>query len=143
MARSDALNFEPREDAISVWLMSASDGESFMATYGDSAAPAPALAYNTRCDKDGTFRFNYIRPGQYSIFAVCDENKNNQIDAGEAMAFRKESVEALIMNDSTADSTAKPVADTGGVRLLLFAPKTAKQRITGSDFTAAGKVRIT
>ena len=139
----DALTFEPREDAISVWLMSAADGESFMATYGDSAAPAPTLAYTTRCDKDGTFRFNYIRPGQYSIFAVCDENKNNQIDAGEAMAFRKESVEALIMNDSTADSTAKPVADTGGVRLLLFAPKTAKQRITGSDFTAAGKVRIT
>ena len=139
----DALTFEPREDAISVWLMTVPDGEGFMASYGDTAAPAPKLAYTTRCDKDGSFRFNYIRPGQYNIFAVCDENKNNQIDAGEALAFRQESVEAVNMGDSIADSTANAGADRGSVKLMLFTPKTGKQRITGSDFTAAGKVRIT
>ncbi len=140
----DALTFEPREEAVSVWLMSVPEAERFMATYGDSAAPAPKLAYATRCDKDGAFAFNYLAPGRYKIFAVVDENKNLQIEPGESVAFATGEVEAKNMKDSAmVDSVLRSAADTEPVELLMFSPNTDRQRVTGSDFTAAGKVRLT
>ena len=140
----DALTYEPREEAVNVWLMSMADGESFANSFGDTAAPVPTLAYATRCTKDGSFSFNYIKPNKYKIFAVQDENKNQQLDAGESIAFISGEVEAKNMKDSIeVDSVKKSVADTGNLQLLIFTPQTERQRITGSGFTAAGKVRIT
>lgn len=139
----DALTFEPREEAVSVWLMSVSEAERFMATYGDSAASAPTLAYTTRCNKDGSFSFNYIKPGTYRLFAVQDENKNHQIDPNESMGFLTEDVTARNLKDSVlVDSVLKCSADIDKIELLVFSPESDRQRITGSGFTAAGKVRI-
>ena len=140
----DALTHGPLEDAISVWLMSLSDGERFMTTWGDSTASAPTIAYTTRCDKDGTFRFNHIRPDTYNIFAIKDENKNQQLDPGEGVAFLQEHVEAKNIKDSVVvGNSLHSVADIDTVQLYLFSPKNDKQRITGSNFIAAGKIRIT
>ena len=140
----DALTFKPREEAVSVWLMSLAEAERFMTTYGDSSAPAPKLAYATRCNKDGSFVFNYMAPGKYRIFAVVDENKNRQIEPGESVAFAMDEVESKNMKDSVmVDSVQRSAADTEPVELLIFTPNTDKQRVTGGDFTAAGKVRLT
>jgi uncharacterized protein (DUF2141 family) len=140
----DAMTFEPREEAVSVWLMSLADAERFMATYGDSAATAPKLAYATRCNKDGSFVFNYMAPGKYRIFAVVDENKNQHIEPGESVAFAMGEVESKNMKDSVmVDSVLRSSADTEPVELLIFTPNADKQRVTGSDFTASGKVRLT
>ena len=140
----DAMTFEPREEAVSVWLMLLADAERFMATYGDSAATAPKLAYATRCNKDGSFVFNFMAPGKYRIFAVVDENKNQQIEPGESVAFAMGEVESKNMKDSVmVDSVLRSSADTEPVELLIFTPNADKQRVTGSDFTASGKVRLT
>ena len=141
---TEALTHEPLEDAVSVWLMSLSDGEIFMTTWGDSTASAPTIAYTTRCDKDGTFRFNHIRPGTYNIFAIKDENKNQQLDPGEGVAFLPQHVEAKNSKDSVVvGNTLHSAADIDTVQLFLFTPKNDKQRITSSNFVAAGKIRIT
>ncbi|MCR4816045.1 MAG: Ig-like domain-containing protein [Bacteroidales bacterium] len=141
---TEALTHEPLEDAVSVWLMSLSDGEIFMTTWGDSTASAPTIAYTTRCDKDGTFRFNHIRPGTYNIFAIKDENKNQQLDPGEGVAFLPQHVEAKNSKDSVVvGNTLLSAADIDTVQLFLFTPKNDKQRITSSNFVAAGKIRIT
>ena len=141
---TEALTHEPLEDAVSVWLMSLSDGEIFMTTWGDSIASAPTIAYTTRCDKDGTFRFNHIRPGTYNIFAIKDENKNQQLDPGEGVAFLPQHVEAKNSKDSVVvGNTLHSAADIDTVQLFLFTPKNDKQRITSSNFVAAGKIRIT
>ena len=141
---TEALTHEPLEDAVSVWLMSLSDGEIFMTTWGDSTAPAPTIAYTTRCDKDGTFRFNHIRPGKYNIFAIKDENKNQQLDPGEGVAFLPQHVEAKNSKDSVVvGNKLLSAADIDTVQLFLFTPKNDKQRITSSNFVAAGKIRIT
>ena len=109
-----------------------------------SAAPAPKLAYATRCNKDGSFVFNYMAPGKYRIFAVVDENKNRQIEPGESVAFAMDEVESKNMKDSViVDSVLRSAADTEPVELLIFTPNTDKQRVTGGDFTASGKVRLT
>ena len=139
----DALTFEPREEAVSVWLMSSADGEAFMSSFGDSTSSAPTLAYTTRCNKDGSFSFNYIKPGTYRIFAVQDENKNRQIDPNESMGFKMEDVTARNLKDSVlVDSVLKCSADIDKIDLLVFSPESDRQRITGSGFTAAGKVSI-
>lgn len=141
---TEALTHEPLEDAVSVWLMSLSDGEIFMTTWGDSTASAPTIAYTTRCDKDGTFRFNHIRPGTYNIFAIKDENKNQQLDPGEGVAFLPQHVEAKNSKDSVVvGNKLLSAADIDTVQLFLFTPKNDKQRITSSNFVAAGKMRIT
>lgn len=141
---TEALTHEPLEDAVSVWLMSLSDGEIFMTTWGDSTASAPTIAYTTRCDKDGTFRFNHIRPGTYNIFAIKDENKNQQLDPGEGVAFLPQHVEAKNSKDSVVvGNKLLSAADIDTVQLFLFTPKNDKQRITSSNFVAAGKIRIT
>ena len=141
---TEALTHEPLEDAVSVWLMSLSDGEIFMTTWGDSTASAPTIAYTTRCDKDGTFRFNHIRPGTYNIFAIKDENKNQQLDPGEGVAFLPQHVEAKNSKDSVVvGNKLLSAADIDTVQLFLFSPKNDKQRITSSNFVAAGKIRIT
>ena len=140
----DAFTMEPSKEAVSVWLMCPRDGEEFAATWGDSAAKAPTIAYATRCNKDGSFSFNHITPGEYNIFAIQDEDKNMQLGASESMGFYAGTVNASIMNDSTEnDSTTDKQIENSSVRLLIFTPRNDKQRITSSDFTMAGKARIT
>ena len=97
----DALTFKPREEAVSVWLMSLAEAERFMSTYGDSAAPAPKLAYATRCNKDGSFVFNYMAPGEqepadraWRKRGLCDgrsrvEEYERQCDSGFRFAQRR------------------------------------------------------
>lgn len=142
----DALTLEPREDEVSVWLMTASDGETFKATFGDTAAPEPRQAYATRCNKDGSFSFNFIRPGKYYVFAVQDEDKNMKLGKNEAVAFMDSCVSASMMAAAVRDSSQADSAKTRkeeALQLRIFTPDIEKQRVTSSDFKSAGKVLVT
>lgn len=142
----DALTLEPREEAISVWLMNVADGEEFRATFGDTAAPDPRQAYATRCNKDGSFSFNYIRPGKYHIFAVQDEDKNMKLGKNEAVAFLDSCVAASAMAVVVSDTSQTDSVKTRKDRLLqlrMFTPDVEKQRVTGGDFKSSGKVVVT
>ena len=146
----DAQLQKPREETISVWLFTKEQHATLLQSLNDTSAKPPTPSYATRCNKDGSFAFNYIRPGNYHIVALVDDDKNMQIGLSESVAFIDSTVIAVPMKkaDSTsADSSlaTRPI-DTSQVTttvLNIFTPATERQRLTGSNFTAAGKVRIT
>lgn len=130
----DALSLLPKEQVVSVLLFNNAPMAWNVAndTAGTSTATQPA--YATRCDKEGNFQFNYIRPGDYHVVALIDENKDLQVGENEPVGFLNGAVNATPMGDST-DLMPTP-------RLLLFSPKTEKQRIVSADFKSSGKVQI-
>ena len=141
---TDALTGEPREEAASVWLLSAGQREALLRSLADTAVLTPTPTYATRCDKQGNFSFNYIRPGEYYILAVADEDKNMTIGPGEAVGFLDAPVPSRPMADSSAADTTQPRQQaTPQAQIKIFEPKNDKQRVTGSNFTAEGKVVIT
>lgn len=130
----DALTLKPREEMVSVWLMHPSDAEEFVTSFGDSAAQAPKLAYVTRCNKDGSFSFNYIKAGEYRVFAVQDEDKNRLLGPSESVAFMDGTVKTRSMTDSVVKDS---------VVLQIYTPDVDKQRIMSGDFKSSGKVLVT
>ena len=142
----DALTLKAREEAVSMWLFTPEQHAALILSRSDTSVKAPKPTYVTRCDKNGNFRFNYIRPGAYHIVAVQDEDKNMQIGNAESVAFLDSLVEATTMPVTTADSTdttRHSITIDNELKMMLFAPQSDKQRVTGSDFIAAGKVRLT
>ncbi len=53
----------------------------------DSILSKELPSYVSRCDTSGTFRFSYLRSGDYRIVAFADGNRNQRLDEGEAVAF--------------------------------------------------------
>lgn len=124
----DALSLKASESTVSVWLFP--DGY-------DTIPPT----YITRCDPKGNFMFKHIKPGHYSILAVCDENRNLRHNEAEPVAFSTLQYEASTLGDSTtatsSDAQPRPL-------LRLFKPdENKKQRIVSSNFRQNGKVQIT
>lgn len=141
---TDALTGEPREEAMSVWLLTAEQRQTLLRSMNDTSVKAPTPTYATRCDKQGAFSFNYIRPGEYYIVALADEDKNLQIGPSEAIGFADAPTASRPMTDTAATDTAhRTHKGPAPIGIRLFKPESEKQRITGSNFIAAGKVRIT
>lgn len=183
----DALTMEADKDPVAVWLMDeeryqqAVTGFLLNISENDSSSSSPDSSkhaqqdnvtptanYITRTDKDGTFRFNNIKPGNYRMIAVKDDDKNGAVGVGEAVAFSDSAwaAEVMKMPDSTLkvlDSTLK-VQDSGysylgnaakaspkttpskpkeNAILRMSAKKIEKQRLTSSKFVDAGKVVVT
>ena len=114
----DAHTLSPVDKTVSVLLL-------------DTAAP-DRPAYVTRCDKDGQFKFNYIRPASYSVLALVDDNKNLIVDTTETVAF----VDSVFIPHTSTDTSV------GGVSLFLFSPDMEKQRVTSADFKSKGMLQI-
>lgn len=114
----DAYSLSALEETVSVLLLDDSTGQTPL--------------YSTRCDKQGEFCFNYIRPASYRIIALVDDNKDLKVDPSEKVAF----VDGHVRVEPIKDSLSKDVA------LLIFSPEGERQRITSSEFKAKGLVQI-
>lgn len=99
------------------------------------------VLYQTRCDKEGNFAFNYIKLRNYTLIALKDENKNLRIDNAESVAFLDETVTPWDMPPLN-DTTYRPDS-TLYKQLLLSTPFSAKQRITSNGFIKKSIARIT
>ncbi len=91
---------------LAVWAYALTDSAS--------ALPDPGAArpdYRTETTADGSFRFDYLRPGLYAVAAVRDANRNGRADAGERFAAAPRPALRAAEPDSTArDSTARDAA---------------------------------
>lgn len=164
----DALTRAPREAAVSVLLLNDTTVPARPAADSLLQSPnylLPPPVYATRCDKEGHFAFNYIKPGTYFVVAIEDEDKNLRLSASEAMAFNYEPVTTWVMpkpkplSDTAAVSSHLAVADTHSTKptaaivldttkqsrllLLMSQPSADKQHLTSSNFIKKGCARIT
>jgi len=167
----DLLTGQPRKEAVSVLLLDSTQRGLMARALSDTAIHSATSAYMTRCDKDGNFSFNHIRPGRYFVVALEDGDKNLMVGASEAVAFsdslwtavampHKDTVAQVDSLKVQADSTRSAVTQPRGqlaprkpidslhtapqrTILNMFEPDNKTQRITSSDFKKAGVVRIT
>ncbi|MCR5193534.1 MAG: Ig-like domain-containing protein [Bacteroidales bacterium] len=142
---SDALLLSPREETVTVWLYETSKYDDLIASLNDTAVKAPLPDYVTRCDKQGLFSFNSIKPGHYRVVAIQDEDKNTKIGADESVGFSADVFESHNMRDSVmVDSTLRCAADEKTADIFIFTPdQKGVQRLTSSAFVAQGKIRVT
>lgn len=145
----EALSLTPDKDPLSVWLMDEERYLQAIKALGDTNFKAPQPNYITRTDNEGRFSFNNIKPGQYHVIAIKDEDKNNVIDATETIAFLDSTMTAYAMaskSDSTDTSgyrNIKPSTITPTTTLRLYTPKSERQRLTSNNFIETGKAVIT
>ena len=145
---------------------------SSLSPSADSVVAKEHPLYITRCDPEGNFQLNHMRPGRYLLIAFLDGDKNLRLGNDEAVAFLDTLVASQKMppapdtaaKDTTAldsaalDSTALDSAalDTTSldtttiqaiptvkpVTLYLSLFKQEQQRVTKSDFKKKGLIEI-
>lgn len=123
----DGLTLKPDEN-IAVLLYS---------EFTDSAIAKSHPVYMTKTDKNGVFKFKYLKQGSYKIIALKDDDRSlTYNNASEKMAFSNDTILPAYIIDSvdTADS---------GLILHTFLPEVGEQRITDSKMTKSGKAIIT
>lgn len=123
----DGLTLKPDEN-IAVSLYS---------EFTDSAIAKSHPVYMTKTDKNGVFKFKYLKQGLYKIIALKDDDRSlTYNNASEKMAFSTDTILPAYIIDSvdTADS---------GLILHTFLPEVGEQRITDSKMTKSGKAIIT
>lgn len=123
----DGLTLKPDEN-IAVLLYS---------EFTDSAIAKSHPVYMTKTDKNGVFKFKYLKQGLYKIIALKDDDRSlTYNNASEKMAFSNDTILPAYIIDSvdTADS---------GLILHTFLPEVGEQRITDSKMTKSGKAIIT
>lgn len=98
----------------------------------DTAATTEQPNYITRCDKEGNFAFHYIPEGCYRLVAFEDKNRNLRVDAADAVAWDNVTYVSLDSIDSTQM-----------ISYRISIPEIRQQRITKSEFTERGHIRIT
>lgn len=155
----EALTMESDKDVVSVWLF---DEERYQMAVERSSLEYLADTtknddpvqpnYTTRTDKEGLFSFNNIKPGNYRIVAVKDEDKNLSIGATESIAFTDSTIAAVVMQkpdttqtgyESLTKEKTTTVDESKKITLRLSTPKQEKQRLTSSKFETSGKVVLT
>ena len=91
---TDALTQQAPEATLTVMAYEAT---SIPDSIGDSIVAKLSPAYQTRTASDGSFRFNYIRPGQYKVVAIDDADKNLRYATSEAIAWLDSPIRAYKM----------------------------------------------
>lgn len=99
----------------------------------DTMACTVQPAFITRADKEGRFAFHYLPEGCYRLVALEDKNRNLRLDADDPAAWDTACHSAIAT--ATVDSNRMPL-------LRLSAPEVVRQRITSSEFTDKGRLRI-
>lgn len=128
----DAFSHKAREKDVSVLAFEGGD---------DSVVSKGKPLYITKCDKEGNFAFDFIRPGSYRIIALEDGDKNMQYNGDEAIAFLDTLVEARVRLSDSA--TKSEVEEYAIVRMRMSAKTHPVQRITKSEFVRSGRIEIT
>lgn len=75
-----------------------------------------APIYASRSEKNGKFELNYLKAGEYQLFAFEDQNKNQLCDVNEKRGFH-------------ASSITIPSVDTNRLELQLFQPLTTRNEL--------------
>lgn len=88
-----------------------------------------ALVSFTETDSKGKAKLNYLKPGNYSLYAFEDENKDLEIQSHEALGFPNQ--EIIPLKESISDS----------VPIRLFSPL-GKARISGVHPTFPGVITL-
>lgn len=73
--------------------------------------------YITQTDKQGEFKFEYLKEGAFVVYAIKDANKNLKLDLGENVAFLDEG-EIFIGIDNEKLSLSAFTPNSEGVKLL-------------------------
>ena len=87
--------------------------------------------YLTRSDRFGNYKFDYLKDGEYTLFAYQDANRNQKIDPTENLAFQTE----LIQTSDTLSSSLrifKPKRTSNLLKVVIEKPGTAI--VSGMDF---------
>lgn len=140
----DALTLNPREATVTVAAYEVRDDEAMP----DSMAFKEKPAYITRCNKRGQFHLDYMKPHNYWLVAVEDENKNMRLDAGEAVAFLERAVTPTLrpqpIDTASVDSTKARVkqVETPIHKMLMFATEAEQQRVLNYMMTEKGQATI-
>ncbi len=61
----------------------------------DSIPPKKEPRYITKSKEDGSFKFNYVKDGNYRLLAWEDKNRNKKIEDSEARAFLDSAISTL------------------------------------------------
>ena len=144
----EALSMKALEEVVSVWLMSEEKYQQAVKAMSDTLVAKPQPDYITRTNKKGHFSFNNIKPGDYRIIALKDEDKNREIGSAEAVAFLDSTMVATVMKKAEKDTVKAEKDSVVHVKtttpiLRLFTPKNERQRLTDSKFISDGKVLVT
>ena len=98
----------------------------------DTAFRRDAPMYFTRSRTNGGFRVDHLRPGEYQLYALRDQNGNYRYDLpNEEIAFAEAPVAAVVL-----DSTSVPIP------LRLFRETPAAQQVLDTKVTADRALRI-
>lgn len=103
----------------------------------DSVVAKEHPLYITRCDPEGRFQLNHMRPGRYLLIAFLDGDKNLRLGNGEAVAFLDTLVASQKMPPAP-DTAAKDSAALDTTALDTTALDTAALDTTALDTTALG-----
>lgn len=141
----DALSQQPPDGSITIV---AHEITNDCDTLGDSIVAKAMPAYQTRSAADGSFCFNYIRPGSYRIFALDDSDKNLRYSASEAIAWLDSTVTPTAMPKKATNSVSEqPILSDSSfghpILLQLSLKEVLQQRVTSKQFTSRGCVQIT
>ncbi len=109
--------------------------EGFLvALYGvDTESSYDSLPYNespiyiTQTKKNGTFDFNYLKGGEYYIFAFQDKNKNLRLEPGEKLAMAEQETVVIGLENEA-------------VYLAAFEMKNSAVDLKNTNFEYPGKV---
>jgi hypothetical protein len=83
----------------------------------DSAPRIELPAYITKTNKDGSFRINNVRPGNYKLYALSDQNNNKLYDPiNEAFAFLDTVIEVKLLHQK--QFRFRPSGNTNYILLL-------------------------
>lgn len=83
--------------------------------------------YIAQTGRDGKFRMNYLKEGDYYVFAIEDKNKNLKLDADEKRAFS--------INEMVHVSDSSEMLD-----LLAYKGEVGEAKITSTNFEYPGKI---
>ena len=121
----DARNGNPWKEQVSVLAYRQEQCTT------DTVAATEQPAFITRADKEGHFAFHYLPEGRYRLVALEDKNRNLRLDADDPAAW-----------DTAFHSTVDSIDSAALVRLAISTPEVHRQRITASEFTEKGRIRI-
>lgn len=113
------------EDGFLVGLYNATTEQDY-----DSIPMNERPVYITETNEQGVFQFNYLKEGEYYLFAIEDKNKNMKLDQLEKMAFPIQG-KILVNNESTDP-----------IELLSFASASDEVKLKKTTFDYPGRIKM-
>lgn len=127
----DAFTNKPRQKPVSVMAYDKGD---------DSVVANGTPLYITRCDPEGNFAFDFIRPGNYRIVALEDADRNLKFNGDEAIAFLDSTVASQLR---LSDSASKYERESfPRIAMRMSALEKSVQRVTKAEFLKRGRIEI-